>query len=518
MAEVTQIVRAGVVVPAHDAAPIADGAVAVSGNTIAAVGTHAELSRRYPQAETIGGEGDLLIPGLINGHGHGRGLTDFQRGGLDNTLESWLFDTRKYVPVAPYDDLAYSAVRLLKFGVTTSMHNHLLQNPAGFEREFEEGLKAYRDAGERVQFNPAVRDRNPFIYGDNAAFLASLPADLRSVLTAPPPPGALGAANFVPAVAALHRGHDCDMTRIGFGPLAPQWCSDELLREVREAAERLNAPIHVHAVQSVYQKIYGLTVLGKTLIRHMADTGFLGPRVVIGHCVWPTREDIRLLAETGAGVTHHPSCNLRVRNGIAPAFHMLAAGVRVGLGLDGKSINDDDDLIQEMKVCYLLHRLPSLELDSPCLTARQVFRMATETNAALLGYGDRLGRLRPGALADMALLDYRAMTHPFVDPAQDPIDVLLYRGAGRHVHTVLVDGKVVVRGGRVLTVDEAAIADRLREAASRPRTEAELALIRTMDALKARVKAHYAGWPKKIAAEPFFMVNSAVDGLTRDRR
>jgi cytosine/adenosine deaminase-related metal-dependent hydrolase len=518
MSDVTMIIRAGMLVCAHDELPVRDGAVAVAGNTIAAVGTFAELARRYPHAAPIGGEGDLLIPGLINGHGHGRGLTDFQRGGLDNTLESWLFDTRKYVPVAPYDDLAYSAVRLLKSGVTTSMHNHLLQNPAGFEQEFEEGLKAYRDAGQRVQFNPAVRDRNPFIYGDNAAFLAGLPEDLRRVLTAPPPAGALGAANFVPAVTALHRGHDSDMARIGFGPLAPQWCSDELLKEVREASDRLNAPVHVHAVQSVYQKIYGLAALGKTLVRHMADTGFLGPRVVIGHCVWPTREDIRILSQTGAGVTHHPSCNLRVRNGIAPAFHMLEAGVRVGLGLDGKSINDDDDLIQEMKVCYLLHRLPSLELDSPCMSARQVLRMATETNAALLGYGGRLGRLAPGALADMVLLDYRAICHPFVDPSQDPIDVLMYRGTGRHVHTVLVDGKVVVRGGRVLTVDEEAIAGRLREAASRPRTEAELGLLRMMDTLKERVKAHYAGWTGKVDAEPYFAVNSSVDGLNPGRK
>jgi cytosine/adenosine deaminase-related metal-dependent hydrolase len=514
MTDVTMIVRAGTLVPAHDREAIAGGAVAVAGNTVAAVGTYAELSHRFPQAQTIGGDGDLLIPGLINGHGHGRGLSDFQRGGLDNTLESWLFDTRKYVPVAVYDDLAYSAARLLKSGVTTSMHNHLLQNPVGYEQEFEEGLRAYRDAGLRVQFNPAVRDRNPFVYGDNQAFIERLPEDLRRMVTTPPPAGSLGAGNFVAAVTALHRAHDSDLSKIGFGPLAPQWCSDELLQEVRIASDQLDAPIHVHAVQSLFQKIYGLDALGKTLIRHMRDTGFLGPRVVIGHCVWPTVEDIRILAETETGVTHHPSCNLRVRNGISPAFHMLEAGVNVGLGLDGKSINDDDDLIQEMKVCYLLHRLPSLELDSPHMSARQVLRMATETNARLLGYGSRLGRLEPGALADLVLLDYRSMCHPFVDPSQDPIDVLMYRATGRHVHTVVVDGKVVVQGGRVLTVDEEAIAARLAEAACRPRTEPQQALIRAMDALKAQVKAHYAGWTGRVEATPYFAVNSRGDGLT----
>jgi 5-methylthioadenosine/S-adenosylhomocysteine deaminase len=518
MTDVTMIVRAGTVVPAHDQAAIIDGAVAVAGDAIAAVGPWAEISAQYPQAETIGGPDDLLLPGLINGHSHGRGLSDFQRGGLDNTLESWLFDTRKYLPVAVYDDLAYSAIRLLKAGVTTTMHNHLLQNPVQYEREFEDGVQAYQDAGQRVQFNPAVRNQNPFIYGDNSAFLARLPEDLRRILTTPPPEGALDGNNFVAAVKALHQRHHSPMVQIGFGPLAPQWCTDALLHEVRTASDQLGVPIHVHAAQSIFQKVHGLRHLGKSLVSHMRDTGFLGERVVLGHCVWPTTDDIDILAETGTGVTHHPSCNLRVRNGIAPVFHMLQAGVKVGLGLDGKSINDDDDLIQEMKLCYLLHRLPSLELDSPHLTARQVFRMATETNSRILGFGNRLGRLAPGALADMILLDYRAICHPFVDPSQDPIDVLLYRGAGRFVHTVMVDGRIVVKQGRVLNVDEAAIAARLAEAASQPRTAGQQALVQTMDRLKAIVKEHYAGWSDQVEIDPYFVVNSRIDGFKATER
>ncbi len=211
MANNVTIVRAGQLVAAYDEDTILNGAVAVTGDKITAVGNFEKLAADFPDADSIGGDDFLLIPGLINGHGNGRGLSDFQRGALDNTLESWLFDTRKYVPVSVYDDLAMSAIRLLKSGVTTTMHNHLLKDPVAFEAEFEEGLQAYKDSGMRVQFNPAV--------------------------------------------------------------------------------------------------------------------------------------------------THYPSCNLRVRNGISPAFHMLQAGVLVGLGLDGKSINDDDDMIQEMKDCYLLHRL-----------------------------------------------------------------------------------------------------------------------------------------------------------------
>ncbi len=517
MEEIT-LVSAGHLIPAYDHPAIRRGAVAVSGARIVEVGSHEALSARYPAAKKLGGARFLLIPGLINGHSHGRGLSDFQRGALDNTLESWLLDTRKYLPVATYDDVALSAVRLLKSGVTTTMHNHILQSPTAYEGEFDEALRAYGDAGMRVQFNPGVRNANPFIYGDNTTFLARLPERLRKLLTAPPPQGALTGENFVEVVSGLHRRCNGPMQRIGFGPLAPQWCTPDLLRSVRAAADRLQAPIHVHAVQSVFQKLYGLESLGKTLIESMHEIGLLGPGLVVGHCVWPTRKDIALLAETRTAVTHHPSCNLRVRNGICPAFHLLQAGVLVGLGLDGKSINDDDDMLQEMKVCFLLHRIPSLELDSPCLTARQVFRMATENNAQLLGFGQALGRLEPGGWADLVLLDYEEMCAPYVDPVHDPIDVLLYRGTSRQVHTVMINGRVVLKDGKVLTVNEREIGLRLAEAAAHPRTDKQRALAETMDELRKHVVEYYRGWPEKVQPAPYFEINSEVDGLSKGVR
>jgi 5-methylthioadenosine/S-adenosylhomocysteine deaminase len=506
------LVKAGCLVPAHDQEPIANGAVAISEGKIEAVGTYADLSPRYPGAEEIGGDRYLLIPGLVNGHSHGRGLTDFQRGALDNTLESWLLDTRKYVPVSVYDDVALSAVRLLKSGVTTTMHNHILSNPTAYNEEFESAIQAYQDAGMRVQFNPGVRNDNPFIYGDNAAFLAKLPEQMQAALSKPLPDGSLTGDNFVSVVEALSNQADGPMCKVGFGPLAPQWATKELLADVRAAADRLGAPIHVHAVQSIYQKIYGLDFLGKSLIAWMNDIGLLGKGLVIGHCVWPTQADIELMARTGTAVTHHPSCNLRVRNGISPAWHMLEAGVLVGLGLDGKSINDDDDFIQEMKVCYLLHRLPSLELHSPHMTARQVFKMATENSAELLGFGAEVGRLAPGFRADLVLLDYDAMCKPYTHPAHDSIDVLLYRGHSRFVDTVMVGGQIVVSGGEVQTLDETAIGERLAEAASRPLTDQEKAMHQGFELIQKHIIDHYRGWPDKVETEPFMQINSCVDG------
>jgi cytosine/adenosine deaminase-related metal-dependent hydrolase len=354
MSEVTLLVRAGQLVTAHDQPSIPNGAVALSGNRIEAVGRHDELSKRFPDVRTIGGEQFLLIPGLINGHSHGKGLSDFQRGARDNTLESWILDMRKYLPLSTYDDIAFSAARLLKSGVTTTMHNHVLKDPANYSQEFREAIEAFKDAGIRVQFDPGVRNANPFIYGDNKAFLETLPEKVKKTLAAPPAPGSLTGDNFVEAVTDLHARHHSPMCRIGFGPMAPQWCTQELLMGVKRAAEKLRTVIHVHAVQTLFRKI-----------------------------------------------------------------------------------------------CF-----------------------------------------------------------PFVDSGHDPIEVLLFRGKGSHVHTVIVDGRIVVENGKLQPLDEEVAGKRLAEEASRPRTEKEKELLEVLDELKRHVIRYYQGWTKKAETKPYFAINS----------
>jgi cytosine/adenosine deaminase-related metal-dependent hydrolase len=246
------IVHAGRMVTGYDQAPLANGAVLVSGEIIRQVGTFDEIKAQNPEAEVIGGPGFLLIPGLINAHAHGRGLSDFQRGALDNTLESWTYDTLKFKPVPTYEDVSLAAACLLKSGVTTTMHNH---NPMlrDFQADYDEALRAYRDAGIRVQFNPGVIDQR-VVYGDNTEFYASLPEPLRMILTQPFPEDMLTVDKYIQAVKDLHRRSDGPMSKIGFGPLGPQWLEDDLLREIRRAADDLKAPIHIHMLQTIYQR------------------------------------------------------------------------------------------------------------------------------------------------------------------------------------------------------------------------------------------------------------------------
>ena len=508
MPEVNLLIHAGHLVPAHDHPSISNGAVAVAGDTVEDCGTFAELKERYPGVKHIGGKEFLLIPGLINGHGHGRGLSTFQRGVLDNTLETWIWDTRTCTPVPVYEDTLYCACRLLKSGITASMHNHILSDPANYEAEFEAALRGCREAGLRVFFCPSIRNANPFVYGDNDRFLSTLPAKLKDFLTAPLPENVLTAEKYIDAVTGLHARHSSKLVGIGFGPLAPQWCSLDLLQEINAQARHLNTMVHIHALESVFQKIYGLAAFGKSLIKYMDAAGLLGPEVVVGHAVWATKEDIEILADSQVSVTHHPSSNLRLRVGIAPIHAMVQNGIRVGLGLDGTAMNDNDDMLQEMKLCSLLHRLGSLDLDSDYLTPRQIFKMVTEDNANIIGFGEKLGRLEAGRRADMVLLDYEQMTYPYSDQEHDPIETLLYRGSRRHVHTVIIGGNVVVAEGRVLSVDENDVAERLNNAASMPPTAAEADRRKRIEEFRGHLIQYYAGWPDRIRSQPFHQLNS----------
>ena len=512
MADVSLLVHAGRLVAAHDLPAVVEGGVAIAGDTIREIGDFNQLAAKYRTVNKIGGPQYLLIPGLISAHGHGRGLSTFQRGTLDNTLETWIWDTRQGPSLPVYEDTAYSACRLLKAGVTAAMHNHLPVNPADCENEYTHALNAYADTGLRVFFCPGVRNTHPLIYGDNPAFLSSLPDHTRqywaTVLSAPIPT----ADTYVRSVKKLHSSWQTDMIKIGFGPLAPQWCSLDLLQRTMATASELGTLVHIHVAETILQKIYGLSELGSSLIQFMAAHELLGSNLVIAHGVWLTEEDIELMAASGTGLTHQPSSNLRLRAGIAPVGPMIKAGIRVGLGLDGMAINDDDDMIQEMKLCYRLHRLYGLDLDSPSLSVREVFKMATETNARLIGYGSELGRLEPGRKADMVLFNYELMCRPYTEPSVDPIETLMYRGSSQHIHSVIVNGKVVVAGGRIRTVDEHDICACLAMAASRRISTAEKEKAQMTEALINHLVHYYRGWTERISARPYHLLNSRTDG------
>jgi 5-methylthioadenosine/S-adenosylhomocysteine deaminase len=301
-----------------------------------------------------------------------------------------------------------------------------------------------------------------------------------------------------------------EKVKISYGPLAPQWCSDELLKKIKKEADKRGFKIHIHALQTLLQKIYGLKIFGKSLIEHMEEIGLLGENLSVGHCVFPTIKDIDILAKSKTSVSHHPSCNLRERNGISPVHWMIKKGIRVGIGLDGKGINDDDDFIQEMRMCYLLHRLWSHELDSPYLTSKEVFKMATVNGAEMLGFGDQIGKLEKGKKADIVLIDLHRIFDPHINPQQNIFDILLYRAKGTDVNTVLINGEVIMKEREILKINKKELSKKIWEEASREKTAQEKTFQDAVGELRKYLCNYYRYWYKEIGLEPYYIFNSKI--------
>ena len=185
---------------------------------------------------------------------------------------------------------------------------------------------------------------------------------------------------------------------------------------------------------------------------HLDDLCFLGPELSCAHAVWLTDNDIDLLAGSRTTVCHNASSNLRLKNGIAPVNAMLAKGVNVSVGTDSTAINDDDDMLQEIRLLSKLHRQPSLA--APAVNSHQALRMATLNAAQPTFFHDRIGALEKGRRADMVLLDMSGIEEPYFDPDINVVDALLYRGKARQVDTVMIDGQVVLRDGRFTKIDK----------------------------------------------------------------
>jgi cytosine/adenosine deaminase-related metal-dependent hydrolase len=277
---------------------------------------------------------------------------------------------------------------------------------------------------------------------------------------------------------------------IWFGPPGPNWVSDSFMTRIAERAAARRTRVQTHLSESLYEKLYGGRTYGRSTILHLDSLGVLSPRFTMAHAVWLSEAEIAVLARTGASLSHNPSSNLRLRAGIAPVNALVRAGVTVGLGLDGRGLDDDDDMFREMRVALQLHRGPVM--GSPVLEPRQVLQLATSGGARLVGRTDRVGRLAPGYAADLLLVDLARMTWPWTAPEVDPRDFLVLRAQARDVRTVFVGGRVVLEAGRPTGFDLEAAGRELADRLAATPFPAELA--GRIAALREHAEAFYRGW------------------------
>lgn len=485
-----------------------DTAIYQEDGLIKDVGPYSDLRAKYSPDEEIGGPDYAIIPGLVNSHHHGRGVTTLQMGTCDDCLEMWILAGWGRRPYDHYLMTLYTAMNMLESGTTTVMYNHPQTAAATLKADVDAVLRGFLDAGMRVAFSSYLRNQNRVVYADDNDFLGRLPSeladDVRTYLAA----AHMSDDNyfsFSDEVYRQYHGQDSGKVRVLLSPANAQWNSDEFLVRTKENAARMQTGIHMHLVESPYQKDYGLRTWGKTPVEHLQDLEFLGPEVSFAHAVWLTERDIEILADTGATVCHNASSNLRLKNGIAPVNPMLSRGVNVAMGTDSTAINDDDDLFQEMRLVSKLHRQPGLS--APAISSEDVLRMATANAAAPTGFAGEIGVLQPGRRADINLIRLSDLSEPYLDADVPPVETILGRAKPRDIAATIVDGEVITRDGQSQRVNKADVVRELREQLEQPLEAKTMAIRRMAAQLSPYVERFYLDHPPTID-NPHYLYNS----------
>ena len=263
--------------------------------------------------------------------------------------------------------------------------------------------------------------------------------------------------------------------------------------------------MQTHCNESIYEMMQSPKFKGLPTVLHLERLGVLSERFSIAHGVWLKESEIAALASSGAAVSHNPSSNLRLRAGIAPLNALLAAGVTVGIGMDGTTLNEDEDMFTEMRLVMRLHRAPLLGTPAP--GSAKVLELATAGGARLMRREHELGRIAPGYKADLVVLDLKGIAWPWVAEEADPRELLLMRARSGDVKDVYVNGERVLEDGRPLRFDLAAagaeLAARL-QAHPYPREAA---------ALVAKLTPHLERWYREWEVpplEPYIHYNSCT--------
>ena len=424
--------------------------IRIDGERIAAVG---------PAATGADAEPVLALPVLCNAHDHARIVRSSSIGASGKPLEIWLHYMALVPPVDPYLGAATSFARSALGGAGVVMvHYTRTQGLTDLPTEAAEVARAARDVGVRVGFAVAMRDRNPLVYGPSEPILDALPSEAREeirgrFIRTPAPPAAQLA--LVEAVADAAGSASFN---VQYGPQGVQWCTAELIEAIAEASARTGRRVHMHLLETRYQRAWADSEYPQGIVRYLDDIGLLSPRLTLAHCTWTRPDELDLIAERGAIISANASSNLTLRSGIAPVAEMVRRGCRVAIGLDGATLDEDDDALRELRLSHLLHVGTGFRTD--------VSRAAMLTNVLRTGRTSVLnrddgGRLASGEPADLMLLDWNAVDDDRLRPDVDPLDLLFARATARHIREMIVAGRTIVQQGMVTGIDYPAMRDEL---------------------------------------------------------
>ncbi len=470
-----------------------DVGIRVAGGMIAQIGPLAAVGYGNDHLPRFGSADMIAMPGLVNSHHH-FGITPLMQGVPFAPLELWLPQFRAMRQVDVRLDTLYSAIEMLESGTTMVQHinSGLAGTPENWMATADATLKAYAEIGMRAGFCFMIRDRNILAYDDDATILANLPQDVRDWLVP-----RLGSANipvaelmeFYRALKDRWRAASPDHVRINLAPANLHWCSDECLQTIFDTARNAGAQIHMHLLETERQSRFARNRFGHSAVRHLQALECLGPNVTLGHGNWMSREDMDIVAGCGCMMCHNASSGLRLGSGIAPVNEMRRRGIAVALGIDQSNIADDRDMTLEMKLVWALHRETGLWNERP--DAGAVLQMATEHGAQSVGFGGFTGRLEPGLQADIVLMDRRKIGRPHVNPRTPVVESVLHRGGRAAIAQVFIGGRLVVDGGKVITIDREAVLEGIARQMERPETAQETQAWKMVDGLLSHLESRH---------------------------
>ena len=489
-----------------------DGAIVVAGGKIAATGTFAGLKARHPQARVLGNGRQLLMPGLVDAHSHGRGMSPIQKGVKNDFLENALFDWA-YMHMLPAELCAgMTALHHIRSGSTLLHHNGFDDDGAIGQERAHQAIKVYLDSGIRLAFSPGVRDESKLAL-DEVAFFKTLPPDLQEWAK----PRVYYdkkqlEEDYFRLFAELHSRYNNAGSRILLSPSWAHGLTEGFARRIVETAARHGGTqIHMHTLQSPVQKAYGLRRHGKPTMQWLDEVGLVEKNVTYGHAIHVTQEDIDLMGSRNASVTNHPSCNFIMRNGITPVMQMRKAGVNVAMGLDDKTINDDEDAVMELRMLHKVHRISTFELTEPPLDAYEALEIATLNGARVCGFEGETGALLPGMSADAILVDLdRVEREPWLDPRSDIVEAFVQRAMGEDVVTMVVGGKLVMENRKLQMLDVEALYAAVSEFCTKGLTAEHQNRADMLARIKPYAQAWYGKWHEGMVDQPFYRPNGSV--------
>ena len=421
---VSLVVRGGIVVTMDGTrGVIEDGAVAVDGANIVAVDTAAAIGRQFQGGETIDASGQVVLPGLVNTHTHApmvlyRGLAD------DLALMEWLTkymfpaEAKTVSPDFVRAGTRLAALEMIRSGTTTYADMYYFEEEVARETKTA-GLRGV--LGQTIIGFPVADAKTPADALVRAeAFIASFKGD----------------ALITPAVA----------------PHAIYTLDGSTLTAARTLARRHGVPTLIHLAETRDEVKIAQERFNATPVTYLERLGFLGPGVLAAHAIWVSDAEIALLRTRGVGVSHNPESNMKLASGMAPVTDYRAVDVAIGLGTDGAASNNDLDMFEAMRVASLLQKVRTG--DPRALGATAALELATIGGARALGMASHIGSLEPGKYADLIIV---GMTAARQTPMYDPVSHLVYTTRGDDVRTTIVSGRVLMRDGKVLSLDEAAV-------------------------------------------------------------